>query len=117
MESRYYTCKYCFKEFEPKRRRVQKYCSDTCRNKAHHARKEKTTLPATTQEALPEIKNKPETLPKSESMTLSGVGNATAGSLLADGIKSLLTKEGNKTAKNRTYKSLSLCLRGLGIYQ
>ena len=98
----FYTCEYCYKEFDPKRRRVQKYCSNTCRSKAHHARKKienkiaiipdsetKIEVPTVT---TPPVKN------KVDSMSLAGAGNAAAGSLLADTIKAVFTPLDNKPA-------------------
>ncbi|MCR8668032.1 hypothetical protein NO995_10090 [Aestuariibaculum sp. M13] len=84
MESRFYKCKYCFKEFEPKRRRVQKYCSDTCRNKAHHAKKPKHVLPIPKEKNLPTTEINPEFKSQKEKMSFAGVGNAMAGYLIAD---------------------------------
>lgn len=92
--TKYYICKYCYKEFEPKRRRVQKYCSNTCRSKAYHARKTSGT-------AI-EIRTTPpnisERTKQSEKMNLAGIGNATVGNLLAQGIKTVFTKEDEKPA-------------------
>ena len=35
MEKEYYICNYCKKEYIPKRRRVQKFCSSSCRVSSH----------------------------------------------------------------------------------
>jgi hypothetical protein len=96
IDKEFYNCSYCFKEFEPKRRRVQKYCSNTCRSKAHHARKSKSFLSTTKSGDISIPDNIPT--PKKESMSMAGVGNATAGTLAAGAIKALLTKESNKPA-------------------
>ena len=40
MENRYYTCHYCKKEFIPKRRGIQKFCSASCRASSHRLHKE-----------------------------------------------------------------------------
>ena len=96
---KYYNCTYCSKEFEPTRRRVQKYCSNTCRSKAHHARKtvtNKKTLQKNTLENLQT--NSTPTKTKIETMSASGVGNATAGNLIADGLKAMFTSDKNKPA-------------------
>ncbi|WP_458626000.1 hypothetical protein [Winogradskyella sp. PC D3.3] len=104
----FYTCEYCYKEFEPKRRRVQKYCSDTCRSKAYHARKTKTLIPIETNNiTVPKISN-----PQKPKMSLGGVGNATAGTLAADAIKSLLTKASNKPATKGDLSQLVEKLNG-----
>ncbi|SDB52202.1 hypothetical protein SAMN03097699_1886 [Flavobacteriaceae bacterium MAR_2010_188] len=77
--SRYYQCKYCFQDFEPKRRRVQKFCSNSCRSKAHHAKKQAkdlksktSTLPSKNFE-FPKIKKEPKK--SSETITAAGIGN------------------------------------------
>ncbi|WP_405570221.1 hypothetical protein [Winogradskyella sp. Asnod2-B02-A] len=92
---KFYTCEYCYKEFEPKRRRVQRYCSNTCRSKAYHARKTNTLTTSKSEDIA--ITNNDNSSQK-ETMSLAGIGNATAGTLAADAIKSLLTKESNKPA-------------------
>ncbi len=112
MESRYYKCKYCFKEFEPKRRRVQKYCSDTCRNKAHHAKKPKHVLPAVLEESLPATEIKPELKPQKEKVTFAGVTEATTGSLIADSLKAFVTKEENKSATKKDLRELKSLIMG-----
>ncbi|WP_249754723.1 hypothetical protein [Algibacter sp. L4_22] len=106
----FYTCEYCYKEFNPKRRRVQKYCSNTCRSKAHHARKKTENKLATNpdKETKIEVATTP-VLPKKtkvEAMSLSGTGNAAAGSLLADGLKSMLTPIENKAATKGDLENL-----------
>jgi hypothetical protein len=95
-DKEFYNCSYCFKEFEPKRRRVQKYCSDTCRSKAYHVRKTKVQTPKSKLAELSVPNNIPT--PKKESMSMTGVGNAAAGTLLANTLKSALTKDSNKPA-------------------
>ena len=95
-DTKFYTCGYCYKEFEPKRRRVQKYCSDTCRSKAYHSRKTKVQSPDSKSAEFTVPNDIPT--PKRENMSMAGVGNAAAGTLAANAIKSLLTKESNKPA-------------------
>jgi len=96
-DTEFYTCKYCYKEFEPKRRRVQKYCSDTCRSKAYHFRKTKEAQLSTNKSTgLAAPKDMPT--PSKEKMSLAGVGNAALGNFAADSLKSLFTKESNKPA-------------------
>jgi len=106
----FYTCKYCFKEFEPKRRRVQKYCSNTCRSKAHHARQTKSHFLATKPTEVSVPNNMPS--PSKKSMSMAGVGNAAAGTLAADAIKTLLTKESNKPATKGDLSQLLEKLNG-----
>lgn len=99
---RFYTCKYCFKEYEPKRRRVQIYCSNTCRSKAYHARKINSITTQTDQGIVP---LDTPTL-QQESMSLAGIGNAAAGVLAVEGVKRLLTKEENKPATKKDLAQL-----------
>jgi len=107
METKFYTCQYCFKEFEPKRRRVQKYCSTTCRVKSHHAKKTSNKSPV----AVPSIKDKIKVpvspkLSKVESMSVAGTANAAAGSLLADGVKNIMTPLHSKNATKGDLENL-----------
>tara|TARA_Y100000815_G_C13336798_1_gene498154 strand:+ start:975 stop:1394 length:420 start_codon:yes stop_codon:yes gene_type:complete len=101
--TRFYICKYCFVEFEPKRRRVQKYCSNTCRSKAYHARKSNNKDLVSKNELIPNQEQLPS---KTEKMNLAGIGNAAAGSLIADGVKSLFTKEDDKPVTKGEFKKL-----------
>ena len=39
MENYLYTCAYCGKQYKPRRRRKQKYCSNSCRTNAFNAKK------------------------------------------------------------------------------
>ncbi|MCF1192329.1 hypothetical protein LRR18_12105 [Mangrovimonas sp. AS39] len=109
-ETQYYTCKYCFESFIPKRRRVQKYCSNTCRNKAHHARKTATT----TKETLPtQIENKPAiSNPTKESINASGVANAAIGTFTVNTLSNLFTKEENKPATKKDLVEILKALKG-----
>jgi len=94
-----YTCKYCYKEFSPTRRRVQQYCSNTCRSKAHHKRKTENNK-ITTNNKLSTAPPLPSTPSKTkiDSMSTSGIGNAALGNLIADGLKSIATSNKNKPA-------------------
>ncbi|WP_274475380.1 hypothetical protein [Mangrovimonas aestuarii] len=92
MDSPTYICEYCHKEFEPKRRRVQKYCSDSCRVKAHHARKNKEDKK---KESTPTLSPQKQ---KVEQVTLAGVGNSAFGTLAADAAKHIFTAEKNRPA-------------------
>ncbi|WP_372758104.1 hypothetical protein [Mariniflexile sp.] len=110
-EKKYYTCDYCYTEFAPKRRRVQKFCSNTCRSKAHHAKKNSIKqLTETTKEVS--VFKVPDVPPipiknKVEAMSVAGMGNATAGTLIADGIKAVFTSAENKPATKGDLKNLT----------
>lgn len=103
-ETKYYTCEYCFKEFQPKRRRVQKYCSNSCRSSAYQQRKaiennEKDNLPKLTNSNVPQV-------PIKEKISAAGVGNAALGVLAVDTAKALLTSRENKPATKGDLLSL-----------
>lgn len=102
-----YTCKYCYKEFEPKRRRVQIYCSNTCRSKAHHAKKTNLDKPVLKEDYSSSTK---PTLSKIESMSASGVANAAAGTIIASSLKNLLTSVENKPATKKDIAELKSLL-------
>lgn len=94
METNTYECQYCRKEYIPKRRRVQKYCSNSCRSGYHQYKKhsEKTPKPANSEE---------KKISKIEKMSVAGVGNAAAGSLVSELAIHLFTKQGNKPATKK----------------
>lgn len=112
MESRFYTCKYCFKEFEPKRRRVQKYCSDTCRNKAHHAKKPKHVLPIPKEENLPVAELKPDIQRKNKSVTIGGVGESFLGAFAYDASKEFFKPKQNRAATKKDILELKSLIVG-----
>ncbi len=101
-DTKYYICKYCYKEFEPKRRRVQKYCSNTCRSKDFHARKTNSST-ILAKETLPDTAEQPKA---SEKINLAGIGNAAAGSILAEKLITILTPEDKKPATKGDIKKL-----------
>lgn len=113
---KYYTCEYCYKEFEPKRRRVQKYCSNTCRSKAFHARKTSSksltkNLKLDNSIKVPEIITPPSKT-KIESISFAGISNATFGSLAASSIKSAFTSENKKAATKGDLKAYTNAILG-----
>ena len=108
-ESKYYICDYCFDEFVPKRRRVQRYCSNSCRSKAYHARK---SMISVTESTLP-LKHSVDTVSKSsENMSLAGVGNAAAGTFIANTVINALKGEDKKAATKGDIKILAEQLMG-----
>ncbi|AJR04918.1 hypothetical protein [Siansivirga zeaxanthinifaciens] len=73
------------------------YYNNTCRNKAHHARQTHNIKLQTEIANLPE-KNISPVKTKIDSLSAPGIGNATLGTLAADGLKSLFTPIDNKPA-------------------
>ena len=92
METRNYICEYCKKDYIPKRRKVQKYCSNGCRVRSHQL-KTKTTKELGLQKSI----STPEKI-KVDKMSMAGVGNSVAGTLAVEGLKALFIREENKPA-------------------
>ena len=95
-----YVCLYCKKEYLPKRRRVQKFCSESCRSNSHQLKKKLN------QQLVPTKTKTDQESIKVDKMSLAGVGNSVAGTLAVEGLKSLFTSEGNKPATKSDIKNL-----------
>lgn len=107
MDHYHYSCEYCGIKYVPKRRKKQKYCSNSCRTRAFQLRNPKlgSTLPSI------EKKSEPNKIDK---MSLAGIGNATAGALLAEGISVTAKKIfSNKDSEPATKKDIEMLLRAL----
>jgi len=100
MEKYKYTCNYCSKQYVPKRRKVQKYCSNTCRSKAHFQKNKLSK----------NIKNKSQLVnqenQQKEKINLAGIGNAAIANVATDALTRLLTYEDNKPATKGDLKKL-----------
>ena len=102
MNKKHYTCNYCFEEYKPKRRRVQKYCSNTCRSKACHARKQsKKTTTKKPQKVLEK-----STKAIIDEVSISGITNAALGALMIELLKWLTITKENKPATKADLKRL-----------
>ncbi|SDG82577.1 hypothetical protein [Psychroflexus sediminis] len=99
METHTYICAYCSKEYVPRRRKVQKYCSDTCRVKAHF---QKNKLPKN-KTGLAKLKTD-ETY--KEKINLAGIGNAAIANVATETLKSLFTSDDNKPLTKGDFKTL-----------
>lgn len=122
MESHLYICQYCSKEFEPTRRRVQKYCSTACRVSAYKLRQQINEVKEE-EVPLPAIQNNEvvETVPaeiheppkqKVEEMSLPGVANAAAGAAAVDLVKKIFTPEHQKAATKGDINELKSLVKG-----
>lgn len=100
MELRKYICDYCKIEYIPKRRKVQKFCSNSCRVSSHRSK-----MFTNQQLSIKGDKAHKKEL-KAPKMSLTGVGNSLAGTLVAEGLKSLFTNEENKPATKLDIKKL-----------
>ncbi len=100
-------CKYCGVEFTPKRRRVQKFCSNSCRSLKHRNKKRienKTNLIEKSSETK-------DTL-KLDKMSIAGVGNAAAGTAVVEIAKAFFTPKKNQAATKGDLEELMLNLKG-----
>lgn len=100
---KYYICEYCYTEYIPKRRGVQKYCSNSCRSNACRVRNQNKLITTKSDTIIPTI----EPVHKKEEMSIVGVGNAAAGVIIANTIKTVFTKEDNKPATKGDIKLLT----------
>jgi hypothetical protein len=100
MEKYKYTCNYCSKQYVPKRRKIQKYCSNTCRSKAHF-QKNKLSEHIKNKSQLVNQENQPK-----EKINLVGIGNAAIANVATDALTRLLTHEDNKPATKGDLKKL-----------
>jgi len=98
-EKHKYRCEYCRKKYVPKRRRAQKYCSDSCRSNAYRLRKK-----------VQQKKQPQQLVEKSniriEKISAVGVGNAALGTAAIDAVKSFFTSEEDKAATKGDLKNL-----------
>jgi hypothetical protein len=102
METYTYLCTYCSKEYVPRRRKVQKYCSDTCRSKDYFQKNKKVKLKAETGLSNPESSEKP----KSDTVSLAGIGNAAIANVATETLKSIFTSDDNKPLTKGDFKKL-----------
>jgi len=101
MENNQYQCNYCRKEYIPKRRRIQKFCSVSCRVGSHQLKNKNSKK---------ELITSDNNLPKKttvDKMSLAGVGNSAAGTLMVDVLKNVFTKEENKPATKKDLLDLT----------
>ena len=110
METRTYECQYCRKGYVPKRRGVQKFCSNSCRVRTHQLKNKK---PKGTEVTTGNNTKTDKT--KIEQMSLAGVGNAAAAMFGVKIITDLLTKFENKQATKQDIIQLKLKLSQLNF--
>lgn len=90
MENYLYKCHYCGVEYVPRRRRKQKFCSNSCRVTSHNFKKGKKKI---TGLSVPS-----ESKSVDEQLSLAGIGNAAIGTAAVEIGKSLFTPTNNKPA-------------------
>ncbi|RYH72132.1 hypothetical protein EVU94_13775 [Flavobacteriaceae bacterium 144Ye] len=102
-------CNYCGKEYVPKRRGVQQFCSNSCRSRNWQINQKKK------QHLL--VKNEQETskmakISQSNKLTAAGIGNAAIGTAAVDLTKHLLTPEHKRNATKEDIRKLSSLMKG-----
>ena len=100
-------CKYCGVEFAPKRRRVQKFCSASCRSLNHRDKKIFKNKTNQIQKS-----NETKDISKIDKMSMAGVGNAAAGIAVTEVAKALFTPKKNQAATKGDLEELKLTLQG-----
>lgn len=103
-------CHYCGEEYKPKRRGVQKYCSNSCRTGHWNERNKYKTKKDGNEIAKTEDTPSDDANTKIESMSLPGVGNAFVGTAGYDILKSFLTNNLNKPATKKDIEELKTLL-------
>ncbi|WP_435133097.1 hypothetical protein [Formosa sp. A9] len=108
-------CLNCGEEYIPKRRGVQKYCSNSCRSSSWQLKQNKpqkeTSLKPVNEPAVVEEETK-ETSSKKQGMTWAGVGENFAGNVSYDMMKSMFTSEENKPASRKDIGELKNLILG-----
>ena len=113
METEFYICEFCKTKFKPNRRKVQRFCSTTCRVKNHHHKNKvekplaNTTIPKSETEVMESTVFKPDKL-KIDKMSAAGVGNAAAGIATFELAKKLLTSKNNIPATKGDIQNLTI---------
>jgi hypothetical protein len=102
MESYNYKCEYCSKKYTPRRRKVQKYCSSTCRVKAHFQRNKQLVI--TKETGMSKEGNSDHK--KKKTINFVGIGNAAIANVTTDVLKNFFTSEDNKPATKGDLKKL-----------
>ncbi len=119
LQSRLYTCEFCFKEYVPTRRGAQKFCSDSCRSKAHFHKKKKidngkgrNTTTVVAQEKNKTVPKYPSEKTSIEKVSVPGVANAAVGTLAANALLSAFIKTENKPATKGDVKKIISEIKG-----
>ncbi|MBW2937515.1 hypothetical protein KXJ69_05325 [Aureisphaera sp. CAU 1614] len=102
-------CIQCGADYIPRRRGVQKFCSDTCRSRHWQLKqgipKKKKKKP---------LKKKKHSLQKyqKEKITFAGISNAAIGQTAVDLIKNIATPESKKPATKGDINELKSLIKG-----
>lgn len=101
MDNYLYQCRYCGKQYKPRRRYKQLFCSNSCRvNSFNKKKSEVSNVP------ILGIKIDQSKDAKNETMSWAGVGNGAAGVIAVNALTHLLTKEENRPATKKDVKDI-----------
>ena len=105
-------CLQCSEEYTPTRRRVQKFCCNSCRSLHWRDRQSEKEL---VNNNLP-VKSKSDQSTfeaiKQEKLSLAGVGNAALGTAAVDLIKGAFTPFENKPATKKDVAEIKALIKG-----
>lgn len=104
-------CTYCGKEFVPKRRGAQKFCSNSCRSRNWQIKNRKKNLALTNVD----LKSKPKS-ESSDKITAAGVANTALGVTAVEIVKKILTPEIRKNATKEDIEYLATLIKGKRFY-
>ncbi|ARV06105.1 hypothetical protein BTO04_05035 [Polaribacter sp. SA4-10] len=109
MENHCYTCQYCKKEFIPKRRKIQKFCSDSCRVSFHRFKNVGLALKSTNLQ----IKEEEQVTSKMQvdQISTAGVANAAIGTGIVEFAKNIFTREEDKPATKGDFLKLAASVK------
>ncbi len=108
MDKFLYQCQYCGKEYKPNRRHKQIFCSNSCRTNSHIRNKKLKSL-TTSENNIKVVK--PNQI---EKMSWAGVGNAAAGSVIAEGLINIVKKvASNEEDKPATKKDIAILSKAI----
>lgn len=102
-------CSYCGKEYVPKRRGVQQFCSNSCRSRNWQLKKAKQKAPKTTQteNKIDQIK-----LTKNDTISQTGIGNAAIGVAVVGLTKYILTPDHKRNSTKDDIRKLASLITG-----
>lgn len=109
METNTYKCEYCKKKYVPKRRRVQKFCSNSCRVSFHRLKNQGEEKKSTELQIKEEEKETSKV--KIDQISVSGVANSAIGTGIVELTKNIFTAEENRPATKGDILKLGASLK------
>tara|TARA_R110002126_G_scaffold291172_1_gene450680 strand:+ start:9282 stop:9722 length:441 start_codon:yes stop_codon:yes gene_type:complete len=109
MEEQYYCCRYSKKDFVPKRRKVQKFCSNSCRVSFHRFKNVGLAIKSTDHQI--KWKEQGTSKVKVNQISTAGVANSAIGTGIVEIAKNIFTPEENKPATKGDVLKLAASLK------